>query len=329
MRDANMHGRTEGVIQCMEFHPSGAFLMTAGFDRRLRFFTADGVSNEPLQSFYFADMPVHTARFASGGSVVVASGRRRFFYVLDVTTEKVERIKGLVGRSERSLEKFVVPSSPAGGAGQAEVVAFYGTDGSMPLVSLRSRQVVGELRMSGTVRAATFSPVGGPRLFTAGGDGRVCVWDVRMQRCIGRFVDEGCVGGSALAASQSHLACGSGSGVVNVYSRAALPGDAATEGGGAVGRPAPLRALTNLVTVVDTLAFSPGGEVLCMASRMKKNSLRLVHVPTLTVFSNWPTSRSPLHYVHCACFSPGGGFLAMGNARGHVLMYRLHHFKSV
>jgi U3 small nucleolar RNA-associated protein 18 len=299
--------------------------MTAGFDHRLRFFTADGVSNAPVQSLFLDDMPIHTAHFAAAGSCVVASGRRSFFYILDLQAEKIERVNGLIGRSERSLEKFVVPAGTAGACGQQECVAFFGNEGSMPLVSLRSRQVVGELRMSGSVRSATFAS-GGTQLFTSGSDGSVCLWDVRMQRCVGRFVDEGCVGGSALAASEAHVACGSQVGVVNVYSRASLAHDVKRS---LPSQPRPLRALTNLVTVVDTLAFSPGGELLCMASRMEKNSLRLVHLPSLTVFSNWPTSRSPLHCVHAACFSPGGGFLAIGNARGHVLMYRLHHFESV
>ena len=83
------------------------------------------------------------------------------------------------------------------------------------------------------------------------------------------------------------------------------------------------------MTPVDTLAFSPDAQMLCMASRLKKDSLRLVHVPTLTAFSNWPTGRTPLHYVHCAAFSPGGGFLAVGNAKGHVLTYRLHHYANI
>ena len=63
-----------------------------------------------------------------------------------------------------------------------------------------------------------------------------------------------------------------------------------------------------------------------LASRMKKDSMRLLHVPSMTVFSNWPTGRSPLHFVHCLDFSPSGGFLAIGNARGKVLLYRLHHY---
>ena len=51
-------------------------------------------------------------------------------------------------------------------------------------------------------------------------------------------------------------------------------------------------------------------------------------VPTRTVFANWPTARSPLQFVHCAAFSPGGAYLAVGNARGRALLYRLHHYDT-
>jgi U3 small nucleolar RNA-associated protein 18 len=69
-------------------------------------------------------------------------------------------------------------------------------------------------------------------------------------------------------------------------------------------------------------------QILAMASRMKKDALRLVHLPSCTVFSNWPTSRSPLGYVHSLAFSPGGGYLAVGNAKGRALLYRLHHYTA-
>jgi hypothetical protein len=38
--------------------------------------------------------------------------------------------------------------------------------------------------------------------------------------------------------------------------------------------------------------------------------------------------RSPLHYVHSLAFSPHSGFLTIGNARGRVLLYRLHHYQE-
>lgn len=90
--------------------------------------------------------------------------------------------------------------------------------------------------------------------------------------------------------------------------------------------PTPLKALMNLTTTIDTLSFNHDSQLLLMGSRMKKEALRLVHLPSLSVFSNWPTSRSPLHYVHSAAFSPHSGFLSVGNAKGRVLLYRLHHY---
>lgn len=84
----------------------------------------------------------------------------------------------------------------------------------------------------------------------------------------------------------------------------------------------------NLVTSIDNIKFNCDSQILAMASRMKKDALRLVHLPSYTVFSNWPTSKTPLQYVHSLDFSPGGGYLAVGNAAGKVLLYRLHYYDN-
>jgi U3 small nucleolar RNA-associated protein 18 len=72
------------------------------------------------------------------------------------------QVAGLVGRSERSLESFA-----ACPAADNPLVAFMGNEGCVPLVSLRSRQCVGDLKMSGTVRTAAFSS-DGLHLLTSG-----------------------------------------------------------------------------------------------------------------------------------------------------------------
>jgi U3 small nucleolar RNA-associated protein 18 len=324
LKDGNYEEPNQSVVRSVEFHPNGQLMMTAGLDKRLRFFSIDGVLNPHVQSIYLEDSPIQQAGFAAGGAHIIAAGRRAFFYVVDLESAKVERIVGIFGRQERSFESFA--TSPA-----ASTVAFFGRDGNIPLVSTSSRQAIGNLKMNGTVRAGAFSP-DGQQLLTSGGDGTVYVWDLRTQRCLRRYVDEGSTGGTSLAMSPQGnvFASGSQSGVVNVYRHPTESSVGGAERTADV--PAaplalrPIRALPHLVTTADSLAFSPDGQLLAMASRMKRDALTLVHVPTLTAFSNWPTSRSPLHYVHSLAFSPGGGYLAIGNAKGRVLLYRLHHY---
>ncbi len=329
LKDANQEEPSEAVVRSVEFHPSGQLLMAASLDRHLRFFSIDGVENPRVQSIFLEDMPVHQAAFAGGGAQVIATGRRSFFYVLDLETAKIERVNGIFGREEKSFESFA--ASPS-----SQTAAFFGRDGSVPLVSLSSRQAVGSLKMNGTVRAGTFS-ADGQELLTTGSDGMIYLWDLRMQKCVEKYVDEGSVGGTALAASPDGktFASGATSGIVNVYqypsANTGTTTSAVNNNGGVTGPQAPiylnpLKALPQLTTAADSLTFSPDGQVLAIASRLKKDSLRLIHVPTLSAFSNWPTSRTPLHYVHSMCFSPGGGYLAIGNAKGRVVLYRLHHY---
>jgi len=327
LKDASQEEPSDAVVRSVEFHPGGQLLMAASLDRHLRFFSIDGVDNPRVQSIFLEDMPVHQAAFAGGGAQVIATGRRSFFYVLDLETAKIERVLGIFGQKEKSFESFA--ASPS-----SQIAAFFGRDGTIPLVSLSSRQAVGSLKMNGTVRAGAFSS-NGEELLTTGSDGMIYLWDLRMQKCVEKYVDEGSIGGTALAASPDGktFASGATSGIVNVYQYPAASGTATTIGdpGGIAGPQAPvylnpMKALPQLTTAADSLTFSPDGQILAIASRLKKDSLRLIHVPTLNAFSNWPTSRTPLHYVHSMCFSPGGGYLAIGNAKGRVVLYRLHHY---
>ena len=84
---------------------------------------------------------------------------------------------------------------------------------------------------------------------------------------------------------------------------------------------------TSSITEVSLFHFSLG-ELLAIASKEKKDQLKLIHLPTCTIFENWPTEKTPIRKVTCLDFSPGGAYLAMGNNRGKVLLYRLHHYGS-
>lgn len=95
------------------------------------------------------------------------------------------------------------------------------------------------------------------------------MWDMQSRSCIHRFTDDGCISGTSLAISPNdqYLACGSSSGVVNVYEGTNMFSSTA---------PRPLKVALNLVTEITSLKFNATSEVLAMASVEKENAVRLV-----------------------------------------------------
>jgi U3 small nucleolar RNA-associated protein 18 len=306
--DANTEDPSKGPINSVEFHRNAQLLLAAGLDRSLRFFQIDGKRNTKIQSIFLDDCPIRKASFLPDGSQVIISGRRKFFYSFDLVKAKVDKIGPLVGREEKSLEFFEV--SP-----DSRTIAFVGNEGYILLVSTKTKELIGTLKMNGTVRSLAFAE-DGQQLLSSGGDGQVYHWDLRTRACFHKAVDEGCINGTALCTSPNGklFAAGSDSGIVNVYNREEFLG----------GKRKPIKTLENLTTKVDFLKFNNDGQILAICSSMKKNSLKLIHVPSFTVFSNWPPKS--IHYPRCLDFSPGGGFMAMGNAGGKVLLYKLHHY---
>mmetsp|Transcript_10043 Transcript_10043/g.42255 ORF Transcript_10043/g.42255 Transcript_10043/m.42255 type:complete len:96 (+) Transcript_10043:1162-1449(+) len=93
------------------------------------------------------------------------------------------------------------------------------------------------------------------------GDGNVYRWDVRTQRCIERHRDEGCVRGTSIGSStrKGLYACGSDSGVLNLYERGNLT---------------PRKSFLNLTTPLDGIKFSSDGEICAFFSNTLKSAFR-------------------------------------------------------
>jgi hypothetical protein len=68
----------------------------------------DGLRNPLTQQVFVKDMPIHTAAFTPDGKSVVMTGRRKYFYTYDLERATVQRVPRIVGREEKSLEKFVL-----------------------------------------------------------------------------------------------------------------------------------------------------------------------------------------------------------------------------
>ncbi|XP_021762091.1 U3 small nucleolar RNA-associated protein 18 homolog [Chenopodium quinoa] len=310
--DANAEDPSNGPINSVQFHRNHQLLLAAGLDRKLRFFQIDGKRNKMMDSIFIEDCPIRKASFLPDGSQVIVSGRRKFFYSVDISKGYVDKIGPLTGREEKSLEVFEV--SP-----DSRTIAFLGNEGYILLVSAKTKELIGTLKMNGTARSLAFTD-DGQQLLSSGGDGHVYSWDLRTRTCLHKGVDEGSINGTALCTAPvgNLFAVGSSSGIVNVYNREEFLG----------GKRKPVKILEHLRTEASFMKFNHDAQILAICSTMQKSSLKLVHIPSFTVFSNWPPANRTLHYPRCLDFSPAGGFMAAGNAAGKVLLYKLHHYQQ-
>lgn len=110
----------------------------------------------------------------------------------------------------------------------------------------------------------------------------------------------------------------SSTGVVNLYDRSVLDPK--------VSRPTPIKAIQNLTTRINNIVFNHDSQLMVISSQQKKDQLRIIHVPTATAYSNWPTDRTPLSDVVSVAFSPNSDYLAISNNKGQVLLYTLKHY---
>lgn len=181
----------------------------------------------------------------------------------------------------------------------------------------------------------------GRGLTVVGKNGEVTEWDIKQQRVTARWQDEGAVGTTTLAmggnngfpgasiGSDRWVAIGSSSGVVNIYDRRAWLLNPASAASGSSEQqhvpkqPKPTRTLDQLTTPTSHLVFSPDGQMLVMASRWKKDSLRIIHLPTCTVYKNWPTSNTPLGRITGVTFGPDSDVLAVANEAGKIRMWEI------
>ncbi|GMP52217.1 hypothetical protein CsSME_00018125 [Camellia sinensis var. sinensis] len=217
--DANADDLSNSPINSVQFHRNAQLLLTAGLDKKLRFFQIDGNRNTKIQSIFLDNCPIQKACFLPNGSQVIASGRRKFFYSFDLVKVTVDKIGPLIGQEEKSLEVFRV--SP-----DSNTLAFVGNEGYILLVSSKTKELIGTFKINGTARSLAFAN-DGQHLLSSGGDGHVYHWDLRTRACFHKAIDEGCIHGLALCTSPdgSLFAAGSDSGIVNVYNREEFLGE--------------------------------------------------------------------------------------------------------
>jgi len=260
----------------------------------------------------FERFPVRCAHFSHDGTqFLVGSQHHGHFFVYDMMEGRSIKVPINHASEITNMKNFLV--SPDG-----RLIAALGRFGHIHLITAQSKEWIGSLKMNADVKALSFNK-DGSRLYSHGDGGEVYIWDIHSRSCIHRFTDDGCIVGTSLAISPNnqYLACGSSSGVVNIYEGTNIFSSAA---------PRPIKVALNLVTQITSLKFNTTSEVLAMASVDKENAVRLMHFPSMTVYSNFPHVSENVMRPQCLDFSPHSGFFSLGNNRGRALLYRLKHF---
>ncbi|KAH9005871.1 WD40 repeat-like protein [Lactarius hatsudake] len=330
LRDANQAAQAEGEVNAIQFHPSPqvSMLLIASSDRRIRLFNIDGHTNPRLQTLHIPALPVTNAQFHPSGSSILLTGHRPFYYTYDLQSGATTRSpRGLWGttftngndNADLSMETCAFNTG-------GDVLAVAGRRGYVHLVDWRTGggQAIGSVKANTGVRALWWLP-NGRELMTLGEDAEAYLWDIGTRRCVHRWKDDGGFGSRVLVGDRSgnYVAIGSKSGIVNVYDS-----ETSTTSWRKSDRPKPLKAIGNLTTSISVARFNQDSQLLAIASKAQKDQLRLIHMPSLTAFSNWPTSSTPLGHVTSVDFSSGSEYVAIGNTRGRVLLYHLKDYDA-
>ncbi|KAM4674197.1 U3 small nucleolar RNA-associated protein 18 homolog isoform 8-T13 [Amazona ochrocephala] len=194
----------------------------------------------------------------------------------------------------------------------AQVVMTAGHDRSVSL--FQTKELISTMKVNGRCTASAFTP-DSSKVYSYSKEGEVFIWDVRSRKCLHKFEDEGSLEGKCIALSKNnqYVACGSASGVVNLYTTDACLKER---------RPKPVKAIMNLVTSATCVTFNPTTEILAVASREADEAVKLVHIPSYTVFSNFPVfRRKQIYLAQSMDFSPRSGYFSIANNKGKALLF--------
>ncbi|KAG6007838.1 hypothetical protein E4U21_005424 [Claviceps maximensis] len=327
-------------VECLSFHPKYPVLLSASTASILYLHhiapEAQPTPNPQLTSVQVKQVDVRQAQFLyPTGDKIFFAGRRKYFHHWDLPSGLVQKTTQINGHAleHKSMEHFklstcgrymgIIASSRKGG-------------GVINVLNVASMQWVAAARLSSRHGIADFAWwKTGNGMTILGKDGQVGEYSMDSKTFVGIWHDDGCVGGIVVALGGHHgptalgedrwVAVGSNSGITNIYERSTLvssqkDGDLVMKE-----RPTPTRTFEQLITPITVITFSPDGQLLAFGSRNKKDALRLVHLPSCTVYRNWPTQQTPLGRITSVAFGRQSDLLAVGNDTGKI---RLWHIRS-
>jgi WD40 repeat protein len=334
----------KGPVNSLSFHPQQPILLSASQASILYLHHIDPAAepdpNPELLTLGVQHVGVRYSEFLGpDGRRIYFAGRRPFLQWYNTEDGKIGKTwHSHMARDEhRTMENF--KTSPCG-----RYVAIESSD----------RKGVGAVNIFSTegfswLASAKLSTVGGLADFvwwsTGNGlsvlakDGQIGEFSMQSERFLGIWKDEGGRGVTRIAlggkrgpgelGSDRWVAIGSNHGVVNIYERADLfanPDKRWLDDDhlDLKKMAEPARRFLQIKEKITALTFSPDGQLLAFGSREEKDALRLAHLPSYTVYKNWPTDRTPIGRLTKVAFSPQSDLLAVGNDRGKVGLWKIN-----
>jgi len=327
-----------GPVESLSFHPRHPVLLSSSTSSILFLHhispSAHPTPNPLLTSVQAKQLPLRRSEFLRpDGDQVFFAGRRRFFHSWDLSTGQVKKVSKVQGHrlEQKSMERFRL--SPCG-----RYMAVIATDrkggGMLNILGVNTMQWVAQARLDSRGGIADFAWWStGDGISILGRDGQVGEWSMETKRFLGLWRDEGSIGGTVIAlgghngpaelGGQRWAAVGSKSGILNVYDRQNLLVTKKTGEVEIKAQPEPNRAFDQLVTPITAVTFTPDGQILAFASQHKKDAFKLVHLPSCTVYRNWPTDQTPLGRITAVAFGSESNMLAVGNELGKIRLWEI------
>lgn len=312
VKNLNIATGNEGpIIRTVQFHPKSTVALVAGESGIASLVTVDGYTNDKLHSVAFKKYPVYCARFNPDGSEAYIGSVSNFFYMYDLMNAKALRVP--LPQGINTMKRFEISKC-------GKFLAICGKYGQVHLLCARTKEFIRTFKLEGKIKAITFS-CDSKLLYGHSSEGSVTVWDISTLKVTHKWIDDGCTVGSCLCISPcgTYFAAGSREGIVNVYE---------TKDVLASKEPKPLKILSNLTTEITSMAFNPTSEMLVFASSYKKEAIRIAHLPSFQVYSNFPGLQPNTGNSTSIHFSPNSGYLGFGSNKKLAYLYRINHYKN-
>lgn len=311
LRDLNRQTYAEGSIQSIQFHPTSTAALVAGTKGIATIYSIDGFKNEKLHNIHFKDYPLLKVRILPCGTKAIFGSIKNYYYKYDLLNARETRLT--LPQNVTTLKNFEI--SPCG-----KYMAVAGRFGTWHLFDAKSNEVLHTFKQEDDVAAMCFTS-NSKQLICSSSGSTVSIYSLRAQRMEHSFFDDGCIKGHAmaLAPNQRLLATGSMEGIVNVYDFESVQKSET---------PLPQKTFYNLTTAISEVKFNHSSELLAMCSAAVPAAVKIAHFPSATVYANFPGFQSDIGRIQTMEFSPGSGYLALGNRSKEVRLFRLKSFKN-